>query len=107
MTDLVGTPYFIAPEVIKGSYDYKCDIWSLGTIMYTLLCGHVCFNGSSIDEVMENVSKGKWSFDQHKIWGSISADAKDLIKKMIEYDPKKRIEPDAALEHEWIKNAPS
>lgn len=48
MTDLVGTPYYIAPEVINKKYNYKCDVWSLGVIMYALLCGEPCFTGNEI-----------------------------------------------------------
>lgn len=43
MNDLVGTPYYIAPEVLNKKYDYKCDIWSLGVITFALLCGEPCF----------------------------------------------------------------
>lgn len=79
MHDLVGTPYYIAPEVINKRYNYKCDIWSLGVIMYALLCGEPCFTGNSVEEVMDKVKKGVFTFDQ-PIWEKISDSAKDLIK---------------------------
>lgn len=60
MKDLVGTPYYIAPEVINQRYNYKCDMWSLGVILFTLLCGEPCFTGNSREEVMEKVSSGKF-----------------------------------------------
>jgi calcium-dependent protein kinase len=46
LTDVVGTPYYMAPEVIAGSYDEKCDVWSCGIILYILLCGSPPFNGN-------------------------------------------------------------
>lgn len=55
MTSLVGTPYYIAPEVIERKYTEKCDIWSVGGILYWMLAGEPCFNGSSVDEVLNKV----------------------------------------------------
>jgi calcium-dependent protein kinase len=55
LTSLVGTPYYIAPEVIKGSYDEKCDVWSCGVILYLLLCGIPPFVGHNEKEIMRKV----------------------------------------------------
>ena len=52
---LVGTPYYIAPEVIKGEYDEKCDVWSCGVILYILLSGSPPFGGRSEKEIMNNI----------------------------------------------------
>ena len=57
MTTIKGTPYYIAPEVIKEVYDEKCDIWSLGVIFYVLLCGYPPFNGDTDVEIIQNVFK--------------------------------------------------
>ena len=51
----MGTPYYIAPEVIKGNYNYKCDIWSCGVILYVLLCGTPPFNGKNDQEITEKI----------------------------------------------------
>jgi len=71
MTTKAGTPYYIAPEVLTGNYDEKCDIWSAGVILYILLCGYPPFYGNSDPEILESVKKGKLEFDGPE-WKNIS-----------------------------------
>jgi calcium-dependent protein kinase len=59
---VLGTAYYIAPEVLNGSYDHKCDIWSIGVILYILLSGVPPFAGSTDEEIMEKVKLGKYNF---------------------------------------------
>ena len=96
-----GTILYIAPEVISGSYDEKCDIWSCGVLMYMMLCGLPPFDGNSRKEVMAKIIKGKFAF-KSKIWNLISAEAKDLISMMLTLDPQKRPSCREVLSHPWF-----
>lgn len=102
MKDKIGTAYYIAPDVLRGVYDSKCDIWSIGVILYILLCGFPPFNGANEGEIIKKVQSGKYSFDMPQ-WRKVSESAKDLIRRMITYSPAKRITASEALEHHWIQ----
>ena len=100
----VGSSYYMAPEIIKRKYDEKCDLWSIGVILYILLTGRPPFDGNDDDEILENVKKGvydKWAYP----FPLLSAHAKDLIFKLLQYDPKKRLSAEQALDHPWFKTA--
>lgn len=105
-----GTPYYIAPEVLKKKYNEKCDIWSAGVILYILLCGYPPFNGQNDRQIIEAVLKGKFTLDGKDSlstvepeWDDVSPEAKDIVKKMLEYEPGKRISAEDAIQHPWIK----
>ena len=99
---MYGTPYYIAPEVLSGKYTEQCDMWSIGVILYVLLCGQPPFNGKNAD-ILEEVKSGNWSFKGY-IWEDISEEAKELVTKLMTKDPKKRITALSALQHPWISN---
>ena len=101
---LVGSSYYIAPEVIRGKYDEACDLWSIGVIMYILLTGSPPFNGESEDEILRSVSIGKYdtTLDTYK---TLSNNAKDLITKLLRFNPAERITAKDALMHPWFKTA--
>ena len=101
LTCKIGTAYYIAPEVIGECYDYKCDIWSLGVILYVLLSGTPPFQGDDDNGIMKSVKSGHFSFDGEE-WLGISTEAKDLIKKLLEFNPKKRIDAEQAYKDPWI-----
>ena len=103
MSTIKGTPYYIAPEVLKEVYDEKCDIWSIGVIFYVLLCGYPPFNGDKDIEIMQNVQRGQFFFPEEE-WDVISPEAKDLIRKMLTYDPAKRISAKDILLHPWFSH---
>lgn len=90
LTEAFGTPYYIAPEVIKQNYNEKCDIWSIGVIFYIILCGYPPFRGRTREVLNEKILKGEYSFDE-KEWENISNDCKDLIRQMLTMDVDKRI----------------
>jgi len=102
MSTVVGTPYYVAPEVLKGNYGKECDIWSLGVIMYVFLCGYPPFEGDNNTAIFKNIMGAKLAFDP-KEWKNISDDAKDLLNNMLERDSKKRFTADQALAHPWFK----
>ena len=92
MKEMVGTPYYVAPEVLKGKYTYKCDLWSIGVLTYILLSGYIPFNGDSVSDVFDAVETGVYSFQQ-KEWKKVTDEGKDFIKQLLTKDYKKR--PDA------------
>ncbi|CAK95072.1 unnamed protein product (macronuclear) [Paramecium tetraurelia] len=98
----LGTPYYIAPEVLKKKYDEKCDIWSCGVILYILLCGYPPFDGKTEEKIMEKVSKGVYSFDTQE-WEEVTKEGKEFIRKMLQFDPTKRYSAQQALNDPWIK----
>jgi calcium-dependent protein kinase len=102
LTLKVGSPYYIAPEVLKRNYNEKCDIWSCGVILYIMLVGYPPFSGSTTNELLESVGKGKYTIKSHE-WAKVSTQAKDLVIRMLEIDPAKRISAQEALEHPWVK----
>jgi calcium-dependent protein kinase len=97
----IGTPYYIAPEVLNNKYNEKCDLWSCGVIMFILLCGCPPFYGKSDEEIFASVRAGSFSFS-HKVWNEISDSAKDLIEKLLEIDIDKRLSAEKALKHKWF-----
>ena len=101
MSQKFGTPYYIAPEVLKRNYDQKCDLWSCGVILYILLCGYPPFNGANDKQIVASVLKGEFSLDEIE-WNPISDGAKDLVKRLLTYDPAERISALDALNHSWI-----
>jgi calcium-dependent protein kinase len=87
MKTVVGTPYYVAPEVLKGSYDGRCDVWSLGIMLFVFLCGYPPFEGDNNKEIFKNVLKQELTFDPAD-WDTVSPEAKDLVSKMLKKDPE-------------------
>ena len=102
LTLRVGTHYYIAPEVLRRSYNEKCDIWSCGVILYILLCGYPPFSGYSTEEIIYEVMQGKFSMEGNE-WKKISSSAKDLVTKLLEFNADKRFSAQEAINHKWIQ----
>jgi calcium-dependent protein kinase len=94
----IGTPYYIAPEVLDNKYNEKCDLWSCGVIFYILLSGSPPFKGKSESDIFKSVRSGKYGF-KNKLWKTISSNAKDLISKLLEVNIDKRYSAEQALNH--------
>eukprot|EP01022_Parablepharisma_sp_SALTPOND_P018088 TRINITY_DN293_c0_g1_i1.p1 TRINITY_DN293_c0_g1~~TRINITY_DN293_c0_g1_i1.p1 ORF type:complete len:552 (+),score=64.24 TRINITY_DN293_c0_g1_i1:2543-4198(+) len=101
MRDIVGTPYYVAPEVLEGVYTNACDVWSVGVVLYIMLDGRPPFNGTS-SEVLSKVAKAAVFFPERQ-WRNISTDAKDLILKMLEKNVEKRYTAKQCLDHSWFQ----
>ena len=104
LNKLIGSPYYIAPEVIDKNYNEECDLWSLGVIMYVMLRGNYPFKGNDIESTFKLIKEGKYVLDSYP-FNNISDDAKDLIKRLLIVDPTMRIPACDALNHPFfIKN---
>ncbi|KAH9626255.1 hypothetical protein KSS87_003460 [Heliosperma pusillum] len=100
--DLVGSAYYVAPEVLRRSYSAEADIWSAGVILYILLSGVPPFWGENEQGIFDAILLGQLDFSSEP-WPSISSSAKDLVKKMLRQDPKERLSALDALNHPWMR----
>jgi len=126
----VGSAEFMAPEIVEAfiedteedfKYDKRCDLWSLGVMMYILLCGYPPFSGCCGAEcgwaeggdcqfcqldLFHNIQKGNFNFKEED-WATISCDAKDLITKLLVKNSKERLSAGDVLTHDWLGNCSS
>jgi calcium-dependent protein kinase len=103
LTTKAGTPYYVAPQVLAGKYDQSSDLWSLGVIMYVVLCGYPPFYGDTDADVLAKVRLGNFTFNAAD-WKNVSEDAKNLIRMLLKMNPKDRYTGEQALNHVWVKN---
>lgn len=97
----VGTSYYIAPEVIMKNYNQKCDVWSIGVILYILLSGFPPFDGDNDEEIMEAVISEEISFDDPE-WKIISSQAIAFLRKLLSKNPNDRVSSEECLKNEWL-----
>ncbi|OAY80091.1 calcium-dependent protein kinase 2-like [Ananas comosus] len=100
--DIVGSAYYIAPEVLKRKYGPEADIWSIGVMLYILLCGVPPFWAESEHGIFNAILRGHIDFTSDP-WPNISSGAKDVVRKMLNSDPKQRLTAFQVLNHPWIK----
>ncbi|XP_012087016.1 calcium-dependent protein kinase 10 isoform X2 [Jatropha curcas] len=99
----VGSPFYIAPEVLAGGYNQTADVWSAGVILYILLSGMPPFWGKTKSRIFDAVRAADLRFP-HDPWNQISASAKDLIMGMLCVDPSKRLSAAQVLAHSWMQD---
>ncbi|XP_060650681.1 peripheral plasma membrane protein CASK isoform X1 [Drosophila nasuta] len=99
----VGCPHYMAPEVVtRRLYGKGCDVWGAGVMLHVLLSGRLPFLGSGV-RLQQSISRGRLSFEAPE-WKSISANAKDLVMKMLAANPHHRLSITEVLEHPWIRD---
>ncbi|KAJ4795534.1 Calcium-dependent protein kinase [Rhynchospora pubera] len=102
-SDVVGSPYYVAPEVLLKCYGPESDVWSAGVILYILLSGVPPFWAETEAGIFKQILKGKLDFESEP-WPLISDSAKDLVRKMLERDPRSRLKAHEVLSHPWIND---
>ncbi|KAG9158044.1 hypothetical protein Leryth_000208 [Lithospermum erythrorhizon] len=103
LNDIVGSAYYVAPEVLHRSYNVEADMWSIGVITYILLCGSRPFWARTESGIFRSVLRADPNLDDSP-WPSISAEAKDFVKRLLTKDHRKRMTAVQALTHPWIRN---
>jgi len=102
LNDIVGSAYYVAPEVLHRSYGTEADMWSIGVIAYILLCGSRPFWARTESGIFRAVLKAEPNFDEAP-WPTLSAEAKDFVRRLLNKDYRKRITAAQALCHPWIR----
>ncbi|CAJ2646578.1 calcium-dependent protein kinase 28-like [Trifolium pratense] len=100
--DIVGSAYYVAPEVLKRKSGPESDVWSIGVITYILLCGRRPFWDKTEDGIFKEVLRNKPDF-RRKPWPTISNAAKDFVRKLLVKDPRARLTAAQALSHPWVR----
>ncbi|KAK7257868.1 hypothetical protein RIF29_32159 [Crotalaria pallida] len=101
--EIVGSPYYMAPEVLRRNYGQEIDVWSTGVILYILLCGVPPFWAETEEGIAQAIIKGNVDFTRDP-WPKVSEEAKDIVTRMLDPNPYTRITVPEVLEHTWIQN---
>ncbi|KAK9288626.1 hypothetical protein L1049_017086 [Liquidambar formosana] len=102
-SEIVGSPYYMAPEVLRRNYGPEVDVWSAGVILYILLCGVPPFWAETEAGIAQAIVRSVIDFERDP-WPKISEEAKDLVKNMLNPNPYSRLKVEEVLEHPWICN---
>jgi len=106
MHNMLGSPYYVAPEVLGATgekgYGKECDIWSIGVVVYTMLCGCPPFYGDDNPAIYKAIESGVYEWPEDVV---VSAEAKDFIGRLLTVDPELRINATDAIQHPWITNS--
>ena len=98
---MLGTPSYLAPEVLTGNYGTECDLWSCGVILYTMLAGRYPFFDSDEKKIIQQVKRGEFSLSG-ELWMQVSREAKHLITSLLDKNPDTRLTAQQALAHPWF-----
>jgi calcium-dependent protein kinase len=101
MTTSIGTAYYVSPEVLDKSYTKKCDLWSVGVVVYMIICGYYPFYGKSTNQIIKHVKSGKFDYPSAE-WGAVSSSAKNFVSSLLTVDPNVRPSALSAMDHPWI-----
>lgn len=99
---MIGSSYYIAPEVLNKNYNEKCDLWSCGVIMYILLTGRPPFGGEKDSDIMNKIRIGTYDLKSSP-WDKISKEAKSLVTSLLQKDVDQRISAEQAMKHPWFE----
>jgi calcium-dependent protein kinase len=103
LQSIVGSPYYVAPEVFDGAYGKECDIWSLGIILHILISGTMPFAGENQYEIIEGIKSGEKELTfEGSAWQGKGEEVKDLLRKLLQVDRTQRLTASEALRHEWF-----
>ena len=103
MTETKGTPCYMSPEVLKGKYDKRCDLWSIGVITFYLLAGKLPFRANTEEQLNTLIKSTDYDFEERD-WAGLSLQSKQFIRGLIEPNVQTRMTCDQALAHPWIQN---
>jgi len=103
MDSVLGTCYYVAPEVIDGPYDTRCDLWSLGIVTYMLLCGVPPYWGRSNSEILQQVRHKDHPLFTEACWKDLPAECVDFVQQLLARDPRQRPTAAEALKHPFLK----
>ena len=104
---MAGSPQYAAPEVYERTldsdgYGVKCDLWSVGVVMFVLLGGYAPFESDNMVELAQMICEGDWDFNE-KFWKDVTEPPRDLIRKLLVVNPDERYSANEALDSEWLK----
>jgi len=101
MNSIVGTIYYMSPELFSGTYNEKCDVWSAGVILYILLSGRPPFFGKTPSEITKKIANFEYNFN-HKEWKNVSQESRNLIEKIFVHSGT-RLSSLEVLQHNWVQ----
>jgi len=102
MTEAIGTPYYVAPEVLSGSrYDKKCDVWSMGVVTFVMLSGRTPFNADNLAGIAKEIRSCNYTFNYPE-FEQVSDASKDFIRTCLKVNPAERVSMSDLLNHKWL-----